>query len=98
MRFAPLSRLTTRPSTAILRFHPSSSPTPCPPYTTSSIDPPIGAEAIAFLKVYGVVPAAMAFMVGYSYAANHLNKRALFYVTILPFFAFYGAWRASFPS
>ena len=33
----------------------------------------------------------MAFMVGYSWAANHLSKRALFYVTILPFFAFYGA-------
>jgi len=48
-----------------------------------------GAEAIAFLKVYGVVPAAMAFMVGYSAAANYLSKRALFYVTIIPFFAFY---------
>ncbi len=48
-----------------------------------------GAEAIAFLKVYGVVPAAMAFMVGYSWAANHLSKRSLFYVTIVPFFAFY---------
>mmetsp|Transcript_34012 Transcript_34012/g.44910 ORF Transcript_34012/g.44910 Transcript_34012/m.44910 type:complete len:670 (-) Transcript_34012:243-2252(-) len=48
-----------------------------------------GAEAIAFLKVYGVVPAAAAFMVWYSTLSHHLSKRAVFYVTIIPFFAFF---------
>jgi hypothetical protein len=33
-----------------------------------------GAESIAFLKVYGVLPAAAAFMVVYSKLANVLSK------------------------
>eukprot|EP01032_Pedospumella_encystans_P025108 gene25108-28388_t len=48
-----------------------------------------GAEAIAFLKVYGVVPAATAFMFGYAYLANQFSPRALFYITITPFMLFY---------
>ncbi|CAM9870717.1 unnamed protein product [Discosporangium mesarthrocarpum] len=48
-----------------------------------------GAEAISFLKVYGVLPAATMFMIGYSKMSTLLSKRALFYVTAIPFFAFY---------
>jgi AAA family ATP:ADP antiporter len=50
-----------------------------------------GAEAIAFLKIYGVLPAATAFIAAYSKLSNVLDKRTLFYVTCLPFFAFFGA-------
>ena len=48
-----------------------------------------GAESIAFLKVYGVVPAAAAFMIGYNFLSNKVSHRALFHMTIIPFFAFY---------
>ncbi|CAM9670512.1 unnamed protein product [Laminaria digitata] len=48
-----------------------------------------GAEAISFLKVYGVLPAATVFMLVYSKVSTLLSKRALFYATALPFFAFY---------
>ncbi|CAN0067686.1 unnamed protein product [Ascophyllum nodosum] len=48
-----------------------------------------GAEAISFLKVYGVLPTVTVFFVCYSKISNLLSKRALFYVTALPFFAFY---------
>lgn len=48
-----------------------------------------GAEAIAFLKVYGVLPAAASFMILYAKLANVLAPRTLFYVTLAPFFVFY---------
>lgn len=48
-----------------------------------------GAEAIAFLKIYGVLPAATAFIALYSKLSNNLSKRALFYVTCIPFFTFF---------
>lgn len=48
-----------------------------------------GAEAIAFLKVYAVLPAAALFMVGYNWLSNHVGSRALFHMTITPFFVFY---------
>ena len=48
-----------------------------------------GAEAIPFLKLYGVMPAATIFLVGYSKLSKVLSKTALFYATLLPFFAFY---------
>ena len=51
-----------------------------------------GAEAIAFLKVYGVVPAAALFMVTYAKLANNLSPRSLFYVTLAPFFIFYAVF------
>jgi len=53
-----------------------------------------GAESITFLKVYGVLPAATMFMVYYSWISNYFSKKPLFYVTALPFLAFYGifAW------
>lgn len=52
-----------------------------------------GAEAIPFLKLYGVMPCAMVFIVGYSRLSNFLeSKSALFYCTLIPFFAFYAAF------
>lgn len=40
-------------------------------------------------QVYAVLPAAAAFMVGYNWLSNHVGSRALFHLTITPFFAFY---------
>ena len=51
-----------------------------------------GSEAIAFLKVYGVVPAAGAFMLGYAKMANSVSPRSLFYATLAPFVIFYLAF------
>ena len=51
-----------------------------------------GSEAIAFLKVYGVVPAAAAFMLGYAKLANVVSPRSLFYLTLAPFVVFYLAF------
>lgn len=48
-----------------------------------------GAESIAFLKVYGVIPAAALFMAAYSYLSNSYSSSQLFYMTLLPFFIFY---------
>lgn len=48
-----------------------------------------GAESIPFLKLYGVMPAATIFLIVYSKLSNSLGKKALFYATLLPFFAFY---------
>lgn len=51
-----------------------------------------GAEAIAFLKIYGVLPAATAFIAFYSKMSDILEKKALFYCTCIPFFIFFGAF------
>lgn len=51
-----------------------------------------GAEAIAFLKVYGVIPAATGFMILYSKMANYLSPNTLFYATLLPFFIFFSVF------
>eukprot|EP00804_Cyclotella_cryptica_P003964 CCRYP_013905-RA/>CCRYP_013905-RA protein AED:0.06 eAED:0.06 QI:244/1/1/1/1/1/3/248/749 len=48
-----------------------------------------GAEAIPFLKLYGVMPSAALFILAYSKAANVLSKSGLFYCTLIPFFVFY---------
>lgn len=48
-----------------------------------------GAEAIAFLKIYGVLPAATAFIALYSKMSDLLGKRTLFYTTCIPFFTFF---------
>ena len=49
-----------------------------------------GAEAIVFLKFWGVLPAAVLFLLGYSKLSNKLSKSALFYATVIPFIAFFG--------
>lgn len=49
-----------------------------------------GAEAIPFLKSFGVVPAAILFMIIYAKLSNILSKENLFYATIIPFIIFFG--------
>lgn len=48
-----------------------------------------GAEAIPFLKVYGVLPFAVAFMLIYAKLSNKLSKPALFYAAVTPFIVFF---------
>lgn len=48
-----------------------------------------GAEAIPFLKVWGVLPVAILFMLVYSKLSNILTKPKLFYTMILSFIAFF---------
>jgi AAA family ATP:ADP antiporter len=55
-----------------------------------------GAEAIPFIKVWGVMPSAIIFMLIFSKISNWLNREALFYVTILPFILFFGLFAAYF--
>jgi AAA family ATP:ADP antiporter len=49
-----------------------------------------GAEAIPFLKTFGVVPAAILFMIIYAKLSNVLTRENLFYVTLIPFVIFFG--------
>jgi len=49
-----------------------------------------GAEAIPFLKSFGVVPAAVIFMIIYAKLSNVLSRENLFYVTLIPFIIFFG--------
>lgn len=51
-----------------------------------------GAETIPFLKVWGVVPAAILFMLIYAKMSNVLSKENLFYATIIPFLVFFGVF------
>lgn len=51
--------------------------------------PGSGAEAIPFLKVYGVLPFAILFMIAYAKLSNVLSKTRLFYVTITTFISFF---------
>jgi AAA family ATP:ADP antiporter len=48
-----------------------------------------GAEAIPFIKVWGVVPAAILFTLIYAKLSNVLSRENLFYVTITPFLIFF---------
>jgi len=49
-----------------------------------------GAEAIPFLKFWGTLPAAVLFMLIYSFLSNKLSKQALFATTLIPFLIFFG--------
>jgi len=49
-----------------------------------------GAEALPFIKFWGVVPAAVLIMVIYSKLSNILSREALFCATLLPFLIFFG--------
>ncbi len=51
--------------------------------------PGSGAEAIPFLKVWGVLPFAIIFMIIYSKLSNILNKQKLFYSTIFFFLSYF---------
>jgi len=48
-----------------------------------------GAAVIPFLKLWGVLPAAVIFMLIYSKLSNKLSKAALFYATLTPFLIFF---------
>ena len=51
--------------------------------------PGSGAEAIPFLKVWGVLPIAIIFMVVYSKLSNIFSKQKLFYSTIAFFISYF---------
>lgn len=48
-----------------------------------------GAESLSFLKLYGVTPSAILFMVIFVKLANILNKEKLFYAIVSPFLIFF---------
>lgn len=52
--------------------------------------PGAGAESLAFAKGIGVTFSAILFMVLYTKAANVFKREGLFYVTAIPFLAFFG--------
>lgn len=54
--------------------------------------PGSGAETIPFLKTWVNLPMAVGMMVLYGQMSNVLSKEALFYCTIVPFLAFFGAF------
>ena len=54
--------------------------------------PGSGAEAIPFLKVWGVLPFAIIFMLVYSKLSNAMSKQKLFYSTIGFFIAFFAVF------
>ncbi|MBI5273756.1 MAG: NTP/NDP exchange transporter [Chlamydiales bacterium] len=51
-----------------------------------------GAECLSFLKLYGVTPSAILFMVVFVKLANIFTREKLFYVTLVPFLIFFGAF------
>jgi len=51
-----------------------------------------GAETISFLKLWGVTPSAVLFMVVFVKLANALSKENLFYAIIIPFVLFFAAF------
>lgn len=53
-----------------------------------------GAAAIPSLKLFGVLPFAVLFMLIYSKLSNKLSKPALFYSTVSPFILFFGVFAA----
>ncbi len=56
--------------------------------------PGSGAEAISFLKFWGVLPVAILFMLIYSKLSNIFSKEKLFYSTLGFFLAFFGLFAA----
>lgn len=51
--------------------------------------PGSGAETIPYLKVWGVIPAAVIFMLIYAKLSNILSKPMLFYSSVVPFLFFF---------
>ena len=51
-----------------------------------------GAEIISFLKMWGVMPSAILFMVFYSKMTQWMNREKIFYVFTLFFTSFFGAF------
>src|SRR6185503_1047863 len=51
-----------------------------------------GAEAINFLKFWGVMPSSILFVLLYTKLSNVLERETLFYACICPFLIFFGAF------
>lgn len=51
-----------------------------------------GAEAINFLKFWGVTPVSILFVILYAKLSNVLSKENLFYTCLVPFIIFFGAF------
>lgn len=51
-----------------------------------------GAEAISFLKFWGVTPSSILFVILYAKLSNVLSKENLFYACLIPFIVFFGAF------
>ena len=49
-------------------------------------------NALLSIQIYGVLPAATAFIAVYSKASNVLRKKTLFYTTCVPFFIFFAVF------
>jgi AAA family ATP:ADP antiporter len=56
-----------------------------------------GAGVIPFLKVYGVIPGALLFMLGYIRLSSRLGRRALFNLCIAGFIGFFALFALVFP-
>ena len=52
----------------------------------------VGAECLSFLKLYGVTPAAILFMVLFVKLANIMEREKLFYAILTPFLIFFGVF------
>src|SRR3990172_10336797 len=51
-----------------------------------------GAECLSFLKLYGVTPAAILFMIVFIKLANIFSRERLFYIVLAPFLLFFAAF------
>ena len=51
-----------------------------------------GAECLSFLKLYGVTPSAILFMIIFVKLANVMEREKLFYAILLPFLGFFTAF------
>jgi ATP:ADP antiporter, AAA family len=49
-----------------------------------------GAECLSFLKLYGVTPAAIIFMIIFIKLVNIFSRERLFYIVLAPFLVFFG--------
>ena len=56
-----------------------------------------GADLIPFLKVYGVIPMSILYMLVYARLSNALGKRRLFSVALAPFLVFFAGFAFLFP-
>ncbi len=55
----------------------------------SLINNSVGPEAFSFLKLYGTLPFAVLFMLGYSKLSNMMNKHAVFHTVFIFFMVFF---------
>lgn len=51
-----------------------------------------GAESFGFLKLYGVTPSAVLYMIVFAKMANALTREKLFYAVLIPFLIFFGCF------